>query len=84
MTLLKVASRSSPGAVAGAIAGVVRDTGEAELRAIGPHAVNQATKAVAIARTFLAADGLEVVLIPSFVRLEKEDRTALSLLVQVR
>ncbi|NLX37166.1 MAG: stage V sporulation protein S [Chloroflexi bacterium] len=86
MGVLKVSARSRSAAVAGAIAGVVREHGRAEVQAIGAGAVNQATKAVAIARTYLAVDGLDVVCIPSFVDIDvgDEQRTALRLVVEPR
>jgi len=86
MGVLKVSARSRSAAVAGAIAGVVREHGRAEVQAIGAGAVNQATKAVAIARTYLAVDGLDVVCIPSFVDINvgDEQRTALRLVVEPR
>lgn len=86
MTVLKVAAHSRSTAVAGAIAGVVRENGRAELQAIGAAAVNQATKAVAIARSYLALDGIDVVLIPSFteVTIADQERTALRFIVELR
>ena len=86
MQVLKVSARSRSTAVAGAIAGVVREHGRAEVQAIGAGAVNQALKAVAIARTYLALDGLDVICIPAFVDVEVQDeeRTALRLTVEPR
>jgi stage V sporulation protein S len=86
MGVLKVSARSRSAAVAGAIAGVVREHGRAEVQAIGAGAVNQATKAVAIARIYLVVDGLDVVCIPSFVDIDvgDEQRTALRLVVEPR
>ena len=86
MTILKVSSTSPSTAVAGAIAGVVRDTGHAELQAIGAGAVNQATKAVAIARGYLALDGIDVILVPTFteVTIGEDIRTALRMMVEPR
>ena len=86
MTILKVSSTSPSTAVAGAIAGVVRETGHAELQAIGAGAVNQATKAVAIARGYLALDGIDVVLVPAFteVTIGNDVRTALRMMVEPR
>lgn len=48
------------------------------MQAIGPHAVNQAVKAIAIARNYIAPDGIDLVMQPSFVKLElqSEERTA--------
>jgi stage V sporulation protein S len=86
ISVLKVSSHSRSTAVAGAIAGVVRDSGRAEVQAIGAGAVNQAAKAVAIARGYLALDGLDVVCIPAFTDVEIGDqsRTALKLIVEPR
>jgi stage V sporulation protein S len=86
MTILKVSSTSPSTAVAGAIAGVVRETGRAELQAIGAGAVNQATKAVAIARGYLALDGIDVILVPAFteVTIGNDIRTALRMMVEPR
>ncbi len=86
MGVLKVSARSRSTAVAGAIAGVVREKGRAEVQAIGAAAVNQATKAVAIARSFLAEDGLDVICIPAFVDVNvgDEERTALKLTIEPR
>lgn len=84
--VLKVSTRSRPSAVAGAIAGVVRETGMAEVQSIGAGAVNQAIKAVAIARSYLQEDGIDIVCTPSFidVSIEQEERTAIRLLVEKR
>lgn len=86
MTILKVAAHSRSTAVAGAIAGVIRETGRAELQAIGAGAVNQATKAVAIARSYLALDGMDIILIPTFteVTIGDQERTALRFIVEPR
>lgn len=84
--LLRVAAGSRPAAVAGAIAGSVRTHGGCEVQAIGAGAVNQAVKAVAIARSFVAAEGLDLSLVPAFHDLEVqgEERTAIRLLVATR
>jgi len=84
--IIKVSARSRSTAVAGAIAGVVREKGSAEVQAIGAGAVNQAIKAVAIARGYLELDGFDVVCIPSFVEVEidGQERTALKFSVQPR
>lgn len=86
MQVLKVSARSRSTAVAGAIAGVVREHGRAEVQAIGAGAVNQAIKAVAIARSYLALDGIDVVCIPAFadVTIADQERTALKLIVEPR
>ena len=84
--VLKVSTRSRPSAVAGAIAGVIRDSGSVEVQSIGAGATNQAIKAVAIARSYLAEEGVDIVCIPSFidVAIDSEERTAIRLLVQDR
>lgn len=86
MGVLKVSARSKSTAVAGAIAGTVRESGRAEAQAIGAGAVNQAVKAVAIARGFLALDGMDVICIPTFieVKIEGQERTAMKLIVEPR
>jgi len=86
MHTLRVASRSSTTSVAGAIAWSIRDNGIAEIEAIGAGAVNQATKAVAVARGYLALEGIDIVLIPSFttVKIGDEERTALRMVVEPR
>ncbi len=86
MEILKVSSKSSPNSVAGALAGVIRETGAAEIQAIGAGALNQSIKAVAIARGFLAPSGIDVVCIPAFadVVIDGEERTAIKLIVEPR
>ncbi len=84
--VLKVSARSRPSAVAGAIAGVVREFGRAEVQAIGAGATNQAVKAVAIARDYLLETGIEAICLPAFidVTIDDEDRTAIRLIVEPR
>ena len=79
MELIRVAADSRSTAVAGAIAGVIRERGHVDVQAIGAGAVNQAIKAVAIARGYLELDGIDVVCIPSFVEvmIDGQERTAL-------
>jgi len=86
MDIIKVSARSRSTAVAGAIAGVVREHGRAEVQAIGASAVNQAIKAAAIARTYLEADNINVICISSFteVDIEGQERTAVKLLIEPR
>lgn len=80
---LKVSTQSRPSAVAGAIAGVIREQRSVEIQTIGAGATGQAVKAIAIAHTFLAAEGIEIVCVPAFidVRIQNEERTALRLSV---
>lgn len=84
--VLKVAATSSPNSVAGALAGVIRENGKAEMQAIGAGAVNQAIKAVAIARGFVAPGGIDLVCVPAFVdvQIDGEERTAIKLMVGPR
>ena len=84
--VLKVSSRSSPNAVAGALAGVIREKGCAEVQAIGAGAINQAVKAVAIARGFVAPGGIDLICIPAFtdVVINGEERTAIKFIVEPR
>lgn len=86
MELIKVSATSRSTAVAGAIAGVVREHGRAEVQAIGAGAVNQAVKAAAIARGYLLLDGIDVVLIPSFgeVEIDGAERTAVKFTIEPR
>ncbi|EGW36254.1 MULTISPECIES: stage V sporulation protein S [unclassified Desulfosporosinus] len=86
MDVLKVSAKSSPNAVAGALAGVLRESGGAELQAIGAGALNQAVKAVAIARGFVAPSGVDLICIPAFtdVVIDGEERTAIKLIIQAR
>jgi len=84
MGILKVASTSSPNKVAGALAGVLRESGRAELQAIGAGAVNQGIKAVAIARGYLAPSGVDLICIPAFIdiKIDGTERTAIKLIVE--
>jgi stage V sporulation protein S len=86
MDIIKVSAHSRSTAVAGAIAGVMRDHNHAEVQAIGASAVNQAVKAVAIARNYLALDGIQIVCIPEFVEIdiEGQERTAVKLVIEPR
>ena len=83
MDVLKVSSKSNPNSVAGALAGVIRETGTAEIQAIGAGALNQAIKAIAIARGFLTPSGTDLVCIPAFsdVVIDGEERTAIKLTI---
>ncbi len=86
MEILKVSGKSNPNSVAGALAGVIRESGTAEMQAIGAGAINQAVKAIAIARGFVAPTGIDLVCIPAFtdIEIDGEERTAIKLLVQPR
>lgn len=86
MEILKVSAHSVPKSVAGALAAVIREKGMAELQAVGAGAVNQAIKAIAIARGFVAPNGVNLVCVPAFseVQIDGEDRTAIKFIVQPR
>ncbi len=86
METLKVSAHSKTKALAGALAAVVRNDGAAELQAVGAGAVNQAIKAIAVARGYVAPNGINLVFIPSFVEIEidGEERTAIKLHVMPR
>ena len=86
MDVLKVSSKSNPNAVAGAPAGAIREKGIAEVQAVGAGAVNQAIKAIAIARGYVAPSGIDLVCIPAFtdINIDGEERTAIRLVVKPR
>lgn len=86
MEVLKVSSKSLPNSVAGAIAGVIRESGAVEVQAVGAGASNQAIKAVAIARGYLAPSGIDIVCIPAFasINIDGDERTAMKLIVEPR
>lgn len=84
--VLKVSSKSNPNSVAGAIAGVLSENGNTEIQVIGAGALNQAIKAIAIARGFVAPGGVNLVFVPAFtdVLINNENRTAIKLIVGPR
>ena len=86
MDILKISTKSNPNSVAGAIAGLIKEKGRAEMQAIGAGALNQAIKAIAIARGFVAPSGVDLICIPAFteVKIEEEDRTGIKLAVEPR
>ncbi len=86
MEVLKVSAKSTPNSVAGALAGVIRERGAAEIQAIGAGALNQSIKAIAIARGFVAPSGIDLVCIPAFtdIKIEGEERTAMKIIVEPR
>jgi stage V sporulation protein S len=85
MEFLKVSSKSAPASVAGAIAGMVKDHKSVEMQCVGAGAVNQAVKAIAIARGFLSPTGIEIAAMPSFADIEinGEKRTAIHISIVV-
>ena len=82
--VLRISTKSNPNSVAGAIAGTIKEEGKVELQVIGAGALNQAVKAIAIARGFAAPSGCNLVCIPSFKKIdfEGEPRTAIKLIVR--
>ena len=86
MDMLKVSARSNPGATAGAIANGIRESGEAHLQVVGPRAVNQAVKAIAIARGYLATSGVDLYFTPEFstIRIDDQEKTAIHFSVRSR
>ena len=86
MNVIKVSARSRTAAVAGAIAGVMREVSRAEVQAIGAGAVNQALKAIVIAKGYLAEEGVDIVCDPSFVEvmIDDQERTAIRIVVEPR
>lgn len=86
MEVLRVSTKSSPNSVAGALAGIIREQGSVEVQTVGAGALNQAIKAVAIARGFVAPSGVELTVIPAFadILINGEERTAIRLLIEPR
>jgi stage V sporulation protein S len=84
MEFLKVSSKSSPSSVAGAIAGMIKDGAPVDIQSVGAGAVNQAVKAIAIARGFLAPVGIEIVCVPAFadITIDGDMRTAIRFKVE--
>ena len=84
MEMLKVSSKSNPNSVAGAIANIFRERGNVEIQAVGAGALNQAIKAVAIARGFVAPTGKNLVCIPAFqdIAIDGEERTAIKFIIE--
>ena len=86
MDVLKVSTKSNPNSVAGALAAIIKEKNIAEMQAVGAGAINQAVKAIAIARGFIAPSGKDIVCIPAFtdIMIDGEERTAIKLIVQPR
>ena len=86
MEVLKVSTKSNPNSVAGALAAILKEKSLVEIQAIGAGAINQAVKAIAIARGFIAPSGKDIVCIPAFtdIQIDGEERTAIKLIVQPR
>lgn len=85
MEILKVSSKSNPNSVAGAIVGTIKEEGKAEVQVVGAGALNQAIKAIAIARGFVAPAGMSLICIPAFTEVNmngENDHTAIKLIVK--
>ena len=86
MEVLKVSTKSNPNSVAGALAAIIKEKNIVEIQAVGAGAINQAVKAIANARGFVAPSGKDIVCIPAFtdIEIDGEERTAIKLIVQPR
>lgn len=86
MIVLKVSSKSNPASVAGALASIIRESGKSEMQAIGAGAINQAVKAIAIARGYVAPNGIDIICIPAFVDVDIDgtEKTAIKFFVEKR
>lgn len=86
MDILRVSAQSQPKSVAGALAAILREKSIAELQAVGAGAVNQAVKAIAITRGFVAPNGIDLVVVPAFseIMIDGEGRTAIKFLIEPR
>ena len=86
MEVLKVSTKSNPNSVAGALAAIIKEKNIVEIQAVGAGAINQAVKAIAIARGFVAPSGRDIVCVPAFtdIEIDGQERTAINLIVQPR
>lgn len=86
METLKVSTKSNPNSVAGAIANIIREKNTLEIQAIGAGALNQAIKAIIVARGFTAPTGKNLICIPAFtdIVIDGEERTAIKLIVEAK
>ena len=86
MEVLKVSTKSNTNSVAGALAAIIKEKNIVEIQAVGAGAINQAVKAIAIARGFVAPSGRDIVCVPAFtdIEIDGEERTAIKLIVQPR
>ena len=86
MEVLKVSSKSEPKSVAGAIAAILRNGEPVEINAIGAAAVNQVVKSIAVARGYVAPNGIDLICIPAFAQLEVDgkEKTSIRFIVEKR
>lgn len=84
MEILKVSSKSKPNSVAGALANAFKERNSIEIQSVGAGALNQAIKAIAIARGYIAPSGKDIYCVPAFsdISIEGEERTAIKLIVK--
>ena len=86
MEVLKVSTKSNPNSVAGALAAIIKEKNIVEIQAVGAGAINQAVKAIAIARGYLAPIGIDLICVPAFanIQIDGEERTAIKLICEQR
>ena len=86
MEVLKVSTKSNPNSVAGALAAIIKEKNIVEIQAVGAGAINQAVKAIAIARGFVAPSGKDIVCVPAFtdIEIDGEQKTAIKLIIEPR
>ena len=86
MEVLKVSSKSKPNSVAGALANAFREKQTVEIQAVGAGSLNQAIKAIAIARGYVAPTGKDLICVPAFsdIVIDGEERTEIKLIVESR
>lgn len=84
MEILKVSSKSKPNAIAGALANCFKEKNVVEIKACGAGAINQAIKAIAIARGYVAPSGKDLICIPAFsdILIDYQEKTAIKLIVK--
>lgn len=86
MNLIKVSTTSRTASVAGSIAKTIREHQHAEVQTIGAGSVNQAIKALVLAKGYLAEEDIHIVFYPEFVDVEIDGklRTAIKLVIEPR
>lgn len=86
MEVLKVSANSQPKSVAGAIAAIARNNKRIEIETIGAAAVNQAVKSIAIARGYVAPNGIDLICNPAFsqIEVEGEIKTSIKFIIERR
>ena len=86
MNILKISAKSSPNSIAGALTGIIKEQGQAYMQAVGAGAINQAVKAVAIARGFVTVQGNDIYCTPTFttIDIDGEEKTGIKFHVGLR